>query len=455
MKKMASTFLGKAALVALTTALILSSTACSSSTAKEQSDVSTNSTAEKNVTLKLITWTNETSIAAIKTLNEDFKAKYPNITVEVSDVSNDQYSQLQQTRISAGDVDIFSSGAFSSAPETWAKGMNNPSWVTLVESGTYLDITDQSFVKNWNQNAIKDACTYQGKVYGINMGRIGYNGLFYNKSYFEQNGFKVPETWDEFMKLCKDIQTKGMAPMTIGGKDVWPIDNLLVDSVVGSAKSDILEFNKGLWEGRYKFNNDDSLKILNKLNECAQYFEKGFMGTDCNTALGRFVAGKAAMFLSGTWDAANISAADSNLKFGYFCIPGDEKNSDPAQLQGKYDLQFEICSNTKNKDACLKWFDFLSQKENYTKFVNKIGFIPTMDGITVDNEFVNSLANINKDFKLGYETVFLNPKGIGKYAGFRPSQLKVYGGTVATAQELTNLSQKDWDAAISAISATK
>ena len=52
---------------------------------------------------------------------------------------------------------------------------------------------------------IKNAVTYQGKVYGLDMGGVGYNGLFYNKKLFDDNGLKEPGTWDEFVNSLRNF----------------------------------------------------------------------------------------------------------------------------------------------------------------------------------------------------------------------------------------------------------
>ncbi len=96
--------------------------------------------------------------------------------------------------------------------------------------------------------------------------------------------------------------------------------------------------------------------------------------------------------------------------------------------------------------------DFLSQKENYGPMINKLSMFPTMPGVEITNKFVNSIADKNKSFQLAFERIGLAPKGVGQYAaGVYPiTQLKSFGGTIATAKDLAALQQKDWDAAIAA-----
>ena len=136
------------------------------------------------------------------------------------------------------------------------------------------------------------------------------------------------------------------------------------------------------------------------------YLEKNVQAVAYGDAPGRLVTGKAAMLYDGTWNAGAIAALDPNFQFGYFPVPGDT-NANPNQLQGKYDMQFNIAAKSPNKDVGLKWFTFLSQKENYTPFVSALGFFPTMPGVTSTSAFVASIADKNKNFGMALGKIHL------------------------------------------------
>ena len=46
-------------------------------------------------------------------------------------------------------------------------------------------------------------------------------GILYNKDMFEENGWEIPETWNEFLELLDTIQASGQQPLYFGFKDVW------------------------------------------------------------------------------------------------------------------------------------------------------------------------------------------------------------------------------------------
>lgn len=46
-------------------------------------------------------------------------------------------------------------------------------------------------------------------------------GILYNKDMFEEHGWEIPTTWDEFIELCETIQDTGIYPLYFGYKDTW------------------------------------------------------------------------------------------------------------------------------------------------------------------------------------------------------------------------------------------
>ena len=440
MKKFKKHFGSRLLMLALTTALVGSMVGCGSKGSDSSSE-------GKAVTLKLITWTNQATVDALKDLNNNFTKKYPNIKVEITAVDSATYPQLVQTRVAAGDADIIAQQQFVKNPD-YTKGLDKPAFQQYIENGDFLDLTKESFVKNYDENAIKDAASFKDKVYAIPLSRTSYNGVFYNKDIFAKYNLQVPQTWDEFINICKTLKSNGVAPLTAGGKDSWPIGAVAANAVVSTVVSDPTSYMKGLWSGDKKLNDAESQVIFDRLGQLASYYESGVMGVSYADVPGRFAAGKAAMLTDGAWQAPQIAKANSSLKFGYFPLPSTEKGSDIAQLKGKYDTMFSVSAKSKNKDAELKWLSFISDKDNYAKFINAIAMEPTMTGITSNDEFLKSLAPMSKNFQLDFELIYKAPKGIGKFGGFQATQLKALGGSVDTPKQLADLAQKDWDAAL-------
>jgi raffinose/stachyose/melibiose transport system substrate-binding protein len=407
-------------------------------------------TDSKPVTLKFLGNPNPTSNDAYKAIGEKFTAANPSITFDFSTAPEAQYKQTLTTRAAANDVDIFGDLFFNKPLQDWTKGVEKPDWQKFIEEGFYADITGQSFLANYTEASVQ-AYSFEGKNYGLPLGIVAYNGIFYSKDLFEKYGLQPPQTWDEFVKICETLKSNGVAPMTIAGKDGWPYD-MMTSAFVNANQADCAQYGKDLYTGAKKFTDPEAIKIFTQIDQFNTYIEKGFTGVDYNSVIGRFVGGKAAMLPDGTWQGAAIEKADPNFKFGYFAIPGYDKRTDglAPQLAGKYDYGLFIYGKASDdsKNAALKFFDFFSQKENYTEFINAVGFLPTQPDVQMKDEFIGSLAPLLKDYKPSFEFLLYTPKGIGQYNGFVGKFLKSAGGPVASIQELAEKVQKDFEDAL-------
>jgi len=405
---------------------------------------------EDPITLKVIHWQNEGTNKFYEAFNKKFTERYPHITVDYTTVPSDAtYDQLQQTRINANDTDLLAiKSGFASVPQDWSPGAQDPLWKQWIDAGLIADLSNEGFVDNYNPVDVENSTTYNGKVYGINLGKVSFTGLFYNKTIFEENGLAVPTTWDEFTKVVGDLKAKNIEPLAFAGKDVWPI-NLAVQGLQASIHDDQLAYIKGLWDGSTKWTDPVAIEVLDKAQWMMENAITGFMGVDYGSLPGLFASGKVAMIADGSWDAPAIASANPDLKFGYFPIPGSNNAADNKDLAGKYDMSWMVLEKAKNKDAALKWLAMHSETEHYTEFTNTSGFLPTQDNIPVDSEFIKELAPNLQNFKLAWDQLFINRQNVGEYAGGSSvhAEFLAPAGPLATPLELAEKSQTDWDAA--------
>jgi raffinose/stachyose/melibiose transport system substrate-binding protein len=151
--------------------------------------------AQEPVTLTVLIHQNPPLVDFMNEFNTKFQEKYPNITVDMAVVNNNDLSTTTQTRLSANDIDVIDTFGFANAVQPYMKNVTPPNWQALIDAGLLMDLTDQPFVKNYDPNVIKDSGTYNGKVYEINLGRVVYSGIFYNKDMFAANNIAIPTTW--------------------------------------------------------------------------------------------------------------------------------------------------------------------------------------------------------------------------------------------------------------------
>lgn len=441
-------------------ALTLSLAACGggnnnggNAASNDQGNAAGGSTGDKKV-VKILHWKQENINKAMEEINKAFEEKYPEYKVEYTTTGpDDEYKQAQRARITANDVDVMADlSGMRLSPQEWTPGAKTPDWQQWIESGLIADLSDQAFVKNWNANDIEKAGTFNGKVYAVPTGKVAMSGLFYNKQIFEDNGLSVPTTWTEFLKLCDDLKAKGITPIAVAGKDVWPLKLpvfALQAKILGGGNQQ--KWIEGVWKGETAYNDAEAVEVLDKMKTIQDnYMIDGFMGIDYASVPSIFAAGKTAMLADGSWDAPTIATANPDLKFGYFPLPATEDKTKNASFVGKYDVTWYVAEKGPNKEGGLKWLEFFSQPENYTKFVKAAGFIPTQDNISTESEFIdNELTPYLGDFELAYEIMMINRENVGEHLAAEGvhTEYLAPGGEFKTAKELADVQQKEWEAA--------
>lgn len=405
---------------------------------------------QEKVTLRVLVHQNPPMVEFMNAFNEKFQAKYPNITVDMSVVNANDLSTVSQTRLTANDVDVVDMFGFANAAQPYMKKVDPPNWQTLIEAGYLMDLTGQPFLANYAPNALQDAGTYNGKVYEINLGRVIYSGIYYNKKLFTENNVKVPTTWSELVAACETFKAANIPCMTAGGKDGWPIF-VGAYGLLGAIYPDQAGLVEGLWTGTIKWNDAKSLEMWKKMQIYARdMMEPGASGVAGDAAPGRFASGAVAMFPGGSWYASAIEAAQPDFEWGYIPFPGSDNPEDNKYLFGKYDQGWVIAANTPNKEAALLYLTEFSAKENYQAFVNAVGFIPTQPDVTLDTKIGQEVAPYLSNFRVGYEQYWVAPKGAGQYANPWASYFKPFG-TYDDPQALADKVQADLQSGLDAV----
>jgi raffinose/stachyose/melibiose transport system substrate-binding protein len=405
--------------------------------------------AGEKVTLKVLVHQNPPMVEYMEAFNKKFQAKYPNITVDMSVVNANDLSTVTQTRLTANDIDVIDMFGFANAAQPYMKNVTPPNWQTLIDAGLLMDLTDQPFVKNYDEATIKDAGSYKDRVYAINLGRVSYSGIYYNQDLFDKHGVKVPTTWPELVAACETFKKANVPCMTAGGKDGWPIF-VGAYGLTGALYPDQAALVEGLWTGAKKWNDDQALEMWEKMKVYTQdMMESGASGIAGDAAPGRFASGEVAMFPGGTWYAAAIDSAQPAFKWGYIPFPGSDNADDNKYLFGKYDQGWAVAANTPNKDAAMKYLAEFSEPANYQAFANAVGFIPTQPGATLDTAIGKAVAPFLANFRVGFEQYWVAPKGAGQYANPWASYFKPFG-TFDDPKELADKVQADLQSGLDA-----
>lgn len=404
-------------------------------------------------TVRVLIHQNPPLVEFLEEFNATFEAANPGVTVDMSVVNANDLTTAVQTRLTANDVDIVvpTLTGFSGQVQPYMKNVLAPAWQQLIDAGLLLDITDEAFVEQYDPVAIKDAVTYNDKVYGAGVGRVVYSGIYYNKDLLTANNVALPTTWGELEAACATLTTANIPCMTAGGKDGWPVF-VGAYGLGGANFPDQAALVEGLWTGSVKYTDPAFISSFEKYQTYSRdMMEEGASGIAGDAAPGRFASGEVAMFPGGSWYAAAIEAAEPAFEWGYVPFPGSDTASDNKYMFGKYDMVFSVAANGPNKDGGLAWLAAFSDPANYQAFVDAVQFIPTQSGATLNAKIGTEIASYLEDFRIGFEQYWVGPKGAGTFAGgpILNNMFKPFG-TFDDAPSAATQAQTDLDSGLQA-----
>ncbi len=212
-------------------------------------------------------------------------------------------------------------------------------------------------------------------------------GILYNKDLFEENGWKVPTTWQEFTTLCDEIKQSGTLPLYLGFKDTWSCLAPWNALAVGLTDSDTFKLAVGLTDsdtcnqvnmGNTTFS-DTYGPVAEKMRALLDYAEKNPYAYGYNDACTAFARGEAAMYPIGSYAIPQIKSVNPDMNIGSFTFPANDNESDNV-LNSGIDLQFSVMKACKNKEAAYEVLKYLYEDETIQIYLDEQGGIACKDG---------------------------------------------------------------------------
>ena len=231
-----------------------------------------------------------------------------------------------------------------------------------------------------------------GKVYAVPFASQTQL-VVYNKALFDANGLEEPQTWDELIAASQTLKDAGIIPFANGTATAWQNETVtfgLGSSLMGT------DFYNELMAGTADFTDARFTGALAAVAELAgNYFPDGFIGLDYPSAQQLFASGMAGMFVGGSYEMATFKGLNKDIELGVFAAPG--KAADDAKLVGLYfDGGYAANAAGANKEASVKFLNYLASHEFGQAFANTLSNISTVPGVTFDNPLLAEVNDLNK-----------------------------------------------------------
>jgi len=345
------------------------------SSTTESSPASTEPVAdEKPVTISFMHFKSDVTDGVQKIVDQ-FEAANPTITVDVQPVKYDDYYTLLKTKMAGGDVvDVFTLNAGAQTK-------------LFVDGGYVEDLTGMPFMENFDPGVLQAQAT-DGKNYVMPVNATPI-AVFYNKQIFSDLGLEIPRTFDSMIDAAKKIKEAGKTPFALGWKDGWTLGmwagrDLPSNTALVANQPDFFE---KLETGNAKFADNPAMRTT--IQHAKQLFDLGNkdqLGVDYNGVVDLFAKGDVGMMYMGTWPLADIEKKNPDLYntgIGYFPYPFSNDES-LNKLEFNPDASLAVGSNSKHKEAALKFMAFMASKEGGDAWVTNINSLSYVKGASAD-----------------------------------------------------------------------
>src|SRR5215210_2361122 len=164
-------------------------------------------------------------------------------------------------------------------PGVVAELARDESLIALEDLGLDPDKINENYSDTWTSLA-----TVDDTVYGVVAKANSKSTIWYKPTSFEENGFQIPETWDDLLDITKKYKAKGDTPWAVGaqGRDnSWTLTDWFENIYARDAGQDM--YTKLFETGEVKFN-DQSVK--DALNEMLKIVNDQYVAGGIDTVLG-------------------------------------------------------------------------------------------------------------------------------------------------------------------------
>jgi len=326
--------------------------------------------------------------SVIDEVNADFKAKYPNVTVNV---------EIQQWSDVTTKLDTAFQG--SSPPDVMELG--NTLVAKYAAAGALLDITGKKAgfdnSATWLQS-LTDSCTQGGKLYCVPY-YAGSRAIIYRKDFFASAGVAPPDSMDGLLTVGQKLMTAhasdpNFSALYFPGK-YWYAALPFVWDFGG----DIASQSGGKWSG--SLNQPSSQQGLTTLQNLVSKLSRADKSGDEAKQDAAFAQGHIAMIIANGWEVGVIldpKAGNPALKdqLGAFPIPSHNAGQTAPVFLGGSDLG--ISAKSKHQDLAQAWIASLTGNKHMAEMATVGGVIPNTTsmlnlGTGINATFYNAAKN--------------------------------------------------------------
>ncbi len=200
-------------------------------------------------------------------------------------------------------------------------------------------------------------------------------GVLYNRDMFEEHGWQIPTTWEEFNQLCETIAAEGIQPLYFGYKDTWTCLapwNAIAVNLCGTDIAYQVNSGNATFSEAYE-------EIAVKDKELLKYGQPNPVAYSYNDACTAFAREQSAMYVIGNYAIPQIKSVNPDMNIDSFVFPASSVAEENILNSGN-DLMFCIMEDCEHKEEAYEVLRFLLEDENVQSYLDDQSAVPCKKG---------------------------------------------------------------------------
>ncbi|MFP5415450.1 MAG: ABC transporter substrate-binding protein [Actinomycetes bacterium] len=284
--------------------------------------------------------------AAIEAVAKAFSDANPGVTVKMNTVAHTTFQENINNYLQGSPDDTFS----------WFAGYRAR---FFADRNLVGDLSDVYAATPGIPEGLKKACsTEDGRQ--IVMPATYYPWVvLYRKSLWEQRGYTVPTTLDEFKALGDKIKADGLNPLAMADKDGWEamgtfdILNLRVNGY---------DYHISLMNGEEDWTSDKVVQVFDTWRGLLPYHQPDALGRSWQEAAQSLQKGESAMYYLGTFAAQQFEKGAEQDDLDFFAFPEVDSAIGQSAIEAPTD-GYMMSRRPRNEAGAKKWLGYLGTAE--------------------------------------------------------------------------------------------
>ncbi|MBB5891978.1 ABC transporter substrate-binding protein [Kutzneria kofuensis] len=186
-------------------------------------------------------------------------------------------------------------------------------------------------------------------------------GVFYRKSLFQEKGYTVPKTFDDFINLAKKMQGDGLSPFVqgFGGGESWM---LLGTFDYLNMRTNGYQFHMDLMHGKESWSDKKVKDVMDSWKRMLPYYQAGASSKKWEDASAALVNKTGGMMVIGMFVGQSFTNQADYEDLDFFAFPEINSQYGTDAVEAPMD-GFLLSKNPKNPDGAKKLLEYLGSAE--------------------------------------------------------------------------------------------